>query len=103
MPSTSTMQGMLWLSIAAFFCGLIYTMIVIGQTTASGDTSQDMKSAIGQIAIVNCVLVAVLGGTAYFYTNQVATSRDAYIMFVLHVSLLLSLTSISVSTLFKKT
>jgi len=104
MPATSSMNGLLWLSIAAFFGGLIYTMIIIGQTTASGDGVKDMQNAIAQVAGVNCVLILVLGGTAYFYTSQQTGTgtKDAYIMFMLHLSILLSVTSISVSTLFKK-
>ena len=97
------MNNLLWLSIVLFFIGVIYTMVVIGQTTASGDASEDMKSTIAQVAGINSVLVIVLGGTAYFYTNQNAGAKDVYIMFMLHLSVLLAVTSISVSTLFKKT
>lgn len=90
----------MWLTIAAFFVGLIYTIVAVFNATAKSDNKSDMSSAIMTVTGVNTVLVLILAGAAYFYTEQYPSTRQAYIMAILHFNLLLSIISVSVASLF---
>ena len=90
----------MWLTIVAFFGGLLFTISSVFKASASGDHSADMTQAITNVTVVNLILVLILGGTGYFYTQQYPTAREPYIMAMLHLSLLLSVISVSVASLF---
>jgi len=93
------MEWWMWLSIGIFLAGLIYSTGAIFKATASGDSQASMTQAITNVTLVNFVLVMVLAGTGYFYTVQEPTAREPYIMFMLHLGLLLSVISVSVASL----
>ena len=90
----------MWLTIAIFFGGLIYTISSVFKASSGGDHSADMAQAITNVTVVNIMLILVLGVTGYFYTQQYPTAREPYIMAMLHLSLLLSVISVSVASLF---
>lgn len=94
------MNDWLWPALGLFFVGLIYSTSVIFKAASNSDYTSDMAQAINFVTVVNLVLILVLAGTAYFYTGQYTNTREPYIMFMLHVSLLLSVISVSVSSLY---
>jgi len=94
------MDWWMWLTVAIFFGGLLYTITAVFKASAGGDHSKDMSQAIRNVTVVNMVLILVMAGTGYFYTQQVPTAREPYIMAMLHLSLLLSVISVSVASLF---
>jgi hypothetical protein len=94
------MDTWLWPVLGLFFVGLIFSMSAVFKAAANGDYTADMSQAITYVTVVNLVLILVLAGTAYFYTGQYTNTREPYIMFMLHLSLLLSVISVSVSSLY---
>ena len=94
------MDAWMWGTILAFLGGMLYTMITIFNATSSSEHSADMAQAITNVTVINLVLVLVLAGAGYFYTQQYPTAKQAYIMFMLHLNLLLSITSVSVAALY---
>ena len=90
----------MWMTIAAFLGGILYTITTVFKSTGNNDNKGDMTQAITNVTVVNLVLVLILAGTGYFYTEQYPTAREPYIMFMLHFSLLLSIVSVSVASLF---
>jgi len=94
------METWLWLVIGLFFAGLIYSTSAVFKAVGNSDYTADMSQAITYVTVVNLVLILVLAGTAYFYTAQYTNAREPYIMFMVHLSLLLSVISVSVSTLY---
>jgi hypothetical protein len=93
------MEWWMWLTIAFFFGGLIYAMTAVFKATGNGDNKADMSQAITNVTVVNLVLVLILAGTGYFYTEQNPTAKQPYIMAMLHLNLLLSIISVSVASL----
>ena len=94
------MEAWMWMTIAAFFAGLVYTLVSVFNATGKSDNKADMSSAIMTVTALNAVLVLILAGAAYFYTEQYPTTREPYIMGILHLNLLLSIISVSVASLF---
>ncbi len=93
------MEVYLWVAILLFLSGLIYSTAIVFNATASGDNANDMSAAIMNVALVNSVLVSVLCGTGYFYTQQNPRSEQPYMMIMIHLSLLLATISIGVATI----
>ena len=94
------MDWWIWPSIAFFFFGLIYSTVAVFKATSNNDNHADMMKAITTITLVNLVLVIIVGGTGYFYTQQNPTAQQPYIMAMLHLNLLLSITSVSIASLY---
>ena len=90
----------MWITIASLLGGILYTITTVFKATGNNDHKADMTQAITNVTVVNLVLILVLAGTGYFYTAQYPTAREPYIMFMLHFSLLLSIISVSVASLF---
>jgi hypothetical protein len=59
-----------------------------------------MIKAINNVIIVNTILVLVLAGVGYFYTQTNPAAKQPYMMFMLHFNILLSIIGISVSSLY---
>ena len=93
------MQWWQWISLLCFVVGMIYTMVTIIKATASSDVKNEVSKAIMNVTIVNSVLMLFLAGTAYFYLDTNLTAERSYILFVLHLSLLMSIISVSISSL----
>ena len=95
--STWFMYGMIFLFIGT----LIYSIVVVGYATSNSDNKTQMTKAMTSVTIVNSILILVLGGTAYFYVQAEPDALRPYVIVMLHLSLLLSVISISISTLLK--
>jgi nitric oxide reductase large subunit len=93
------METYLWIAIVLFLGGLIYSTVTVFNATANSDNAKDMSTAIMNVTIVNTVLVSILCGTGYFYTQQNAQTQQPYMMIMIHVSLLLATISIGIATL----
>jgi cell division protein FtsW (lipid II flippase) len=93
------METYLWFAIILFLGGLIYSTVVVFNATANNDYANDMAAAIMNVTLVNSVLVLVLCGTGYFYTQQNPRSEQPYIMIMIHLSLLLATISSGVATI----
>jgi len=93
------MEWWQWVSLLCFIIGMIYTMATVGKAAASSDVKKDMSNAITNVTIVNTMLMLVLAGTAYFYLDANLTAERPYILFMLHLSLLISIISVSISSL----
>lgn len=89
----------MWLALIFFMFGVIYTIVQVGTTMGNNDSNAEMAKAIGSVTIVNSVLILVLAGAAHFYIAANEASERPYILLMLHVTLLLSIISISVSSL----
>ena len=89
----------MWVAVIFFLFSVIYTIVQVGITMGNDDSKAEMAKAIGSVTIVNTVLVLVLAGAAYFYIAANEMSERPYILLMLHVTLLLSIISISVSSL----
>lgn len=98
-PQRSGMQWWQWGSLLCFIIGMIYTMVTVSKAAASSDTKKDMTNAITNVTIVNILLILILAGTAFFYLNSNIGAERIYVIVMLHVSLLLSIISVSVSSL----
>lgn len=97
--ATTLAQGFMWVGLLGFLGAVIYTLVVVGQASGSNDSKKEISQAIFHVVIVNIVLLVVLAGTAYFYVAAEPLAERPYIMIMLHVSLLISLVSVSISSL----
>jgi len=93
------MEYYLWFAIVLFLAGLIYSTVVVFNATANSDNANDMSAAIMNVTLINSVLVSILCGTGYFYTQQNPRSEQPYMMIMIHLSLLLATISIGVATI----
>ena len=93
------MDYYLWVAIVLFLAGLIYSTVVVFSATANSDNAKDMSAAIMNVTLVNSVLVSILCGTGYFYTQQNPRSEQPYMMLMIHLSLLLATISIGIATI----
>ncbi|NBO70701.1 MAG: hypothetical protein EBU66_07975 [Bacteroidetes bacterium] len=90
-----------WLSIGLFLILTFGTVVVIGQSTANDDMAKEMKNAILYVSLINFAMIVLLGGMAYFYLRTNMLAERAYIITILHLGLLLSIVSVSVTSLQK--
>lgn len=74
-------------------------MIAVSQAAGSSDSKRDMQKAITNVTIVNTILMIVMAGTAYLYLDADPNAQRPYIILMVHVSLLLSVISVSISSL----
>jgi len=74
-------------------------MITVSHAAASGDVKNDMMKAITNVTIVNTILTLVMAATAYFYLEANPNAMRSYVILMLHVTLLLSVISVSISSL----
>ena len=93
------METYLWIAIVLFLAGIIYSTVIVFNATANSDSANDMSAAIMNVTLVNSVLVSILCGTGYFYTQQNPRSEQPYIMIMIHLSLLLATISIGVASI----
>ena len=92
-------QGFMWVGLFGFIGAIIYTLVIVGQASGSNDSKAEISKAIFNVIIVDIVLLLVLAGTAYFYVAAEPLAERPYIMIMLHVSLLISILSVSISSL----
>jgi apolipoprotein N-acyltransferase len=89
----------MWLAIAFFLSGIVYTIVQTGLASANNDKKMEMNKAMFGVTVVNAVLVLVLGGCATFYIASNEQAERPYVIFMLHVALLMSVISVSISSL----
>jgi hypothetical protein len=93
------MPWYMWLAIAFFLSGIVYTIVQTGLASANSDKKMEMNKAMFGVTVVNAVLVLVLGGCATFYIADNEAAERPYVIFMLHVALLMSVISVSISSL----
>jgi hypothetical protein len=86
--------------LCVFIGSLVWTAITVFSITGASENKSDMTKAINNIVIVNTILVLVLAGVGYFYTQTNPAAKQPYMMFMLHFNILLSIIGISVSSLY---
>jgi hypothetical protein len=97
--SNSIVKGVFTLGLLAFVGGLIWTFVLLGENSGSKDNSEDVKKALGTVAMVNGVLIAILAGISFLYIGAEPTFERPYILVMLHASLFFSLMGASSSAI----
>jgi cell division protein FtsW (lipid II flippase) len=80
-------------------CVLLGVSMYMMSATSSKDNSNAVKSQIRTMILANFFLVVILGAMMYYYVNSDPAFFKPYMMFMIHVNLLLSLTAVSVSSI----
>lgn len=93
------MQTFQWGIIALFLVSVFTTLGLVSSAVSTGDTAGDMKSAITNVTIINSILILLLGGLAYFFLETNTVAERTYVIIMVHVSLLISITCASVMAL----
>jgi small-conductance mechanosensitive channel len=91
----------MWLSFIAFMGVILFTLISVAAIQDSSSKKGDMMSALFTVATVNGTLVFILAGIGYYSINQNPMLKNAYIMFILHLTLILTIIGVCVSSLRK--
>lgn len=74
-------------------------MVAVGQASGSSDSKNDMAKAITNVTIVNSILIIIMTGMAFFYLAENKEAVIPYLIIMVHVSLLMSVISVSISSL----
>lgn len=95
------MNSFYWIVLVIFLGSIIYNIVAVAQASGSSDAKNDMIKAITNVTIVNTILMLVMGGTAFVYisNDEAGGTFRNYMMFMVHVSLLISIISVSISSL----
>ena len=95
------MQNLLIIIIIILFIGIfIWTFLTVFSVTAKNDNSLNMINAMTNIVIVNLVMVMFFAGIAFWYTNSYPAMQHPYMMFLLHLNILISIIAVSISSLY---
>jgi hypothetical protein len=92
-------QPVMMFGILVFIGGLIWTFVLLGQNSGSKDNSDEVKNALGQVALINGFLIAVLAGISFLYIGANPTFERPYILVMLHATLFLSLLAASTAVI----
>ena len=93
------MEWWQWATLLMFLGGTIYMMVAVGQASGTSDSKNDMAKAITNVTIVNSILIIVMTGIAYFYLSANPAAQGPYLILMVHVALLMSIISVSISSL----
>lgn len=93
------MQTFQWAIIGIFLVSVFTTLGLVSSAVSTGDTAGDMKSAITNVTVINSILILLLGGLAFFFLETNTVAERTYVIIMVHVSLLLSITCASVMAL----
>jgi hypothetical protein len=94
-------KNLLLVCLIVFFIGsFILTFFTIFSITAKQDKAGDMINAMTSVLIIDIILVASFTGVAIAYIGIVSEKSQPYMLFLLHMNLLLSILSISISSLY---
>ena len=93
------MNPLFILLILAFLGSIGFTMWKIGTVAANNDSNKEIISAITTITIVNSILMTLWGILAFFYITSDPRLERPYVIIMLHISLLISMMSISISSI----
>jgi len=86
-------------SIILFLGATLYSIIQIGIIASKSDTKSNMASAITSVSVINSILMLVMAGIAYFYLRTNESAILPYTLIMLHVTLLISVVSVSIASL----
>ena len=86
--------------IILFIAIFIWTFLTVFSLTAKNDKAADMTNAMSNIVIVNLVMVMLFTGIALWYTQTYPAIQHPYMMFLLHINILVSITAVSISSLY---
>ena len=93
------MQAFQWGIIGLFLVSVFTTLGLVSSAVSTGDAAGDMKSAITNVTIINSILILLLGGLAFFFLETNTVAERTYVIIMVHVSLLISITCASVMAL----
>jgi cell division protein FtsW (lipid II flippase) len=80
-------------------CILLGVSMYMMSSGGKSDKSDHIKNQIRTMFIINFFLIVILGAMMYYYVNSDPAFFKPYMMFMIHVNLLLSLTAVSVSSI----
>ena len=89
--------------IIVFIVAAVLTFYYISTKIGHDDNSKDVAAAIKTIAFANTILIISLGLISYIFINNNPLLRQTYTMIMLHITLLLSMTAVSISSIEKFT
>jgi hypothetical protein len=97
----TNMQNLLIIIVIILFIGIfIWTFATVFSVTAKNDNATYMTNAMANIVIVNLVMLLIFSGIAFWYTNSYPAMQHPYMMFLLHLNILISIISVSISSLY---
>ena len=97
---SNTSNLLIIIGIVFFICICIWTFITVFSVTVHNDTLANMTNAMSSIVIVNLVMVACFAGIAFWYVNAYPQMQQPYMMFLLHINILISIIALSISSLY---
>jgi hypothetical protein len=101
MDQSSNSQNVLMIVLIIIFITIfLWTFLTVFSISASNDNAKYMMNAMSNIVIVNLVMVMFFTGIAYWYINANQGIKHAYMMFLLHVNILICITAVSISCLY---
>ena len=74
---------------------------LMNKYTSSSQNAEEIKSATTTVTVINLLLTLILGAFAYMTMSNDPSFGRGYIMFMIHMSLLLSMIALSVGVLSK--
>jgi hypothetical protein len=86
--------------IILFISVFIWTFITVFSVTAANDNSANMINAMSNVVIVNLVMVMFFTGIAFWYVSTYPGIKHPYMMFLLHMNILISIIAVSISSLY---
>lgn len=89
------------LMIITFFVVAVATFYYIGTKMGTNDTKAEVSNAIKTIAFGNVILVGLMALVSYIYINNNPTTRPTYMIVMLHLTLLCSITAVSIASIEK--
>ena len=101
MDQSSNSQNVLMIVLIIIFMTIfIWTFLTVFSASASNDNAQNMLNAMSNVVIVNLVMVMFFTGIAYWYVSANQGIKQSYMMFLLHINILISITAVSISCLY---
>ena len=101
--SNSTINNLLAIGIIITFITIfVWTFLTIFSVTVktSGDKALDLTHAMTTVVMVDFVLVVVYAGIATYYVTMNPSLQQPYMMLLLHINILLSITALSFSSFY---
>jgi len=90
-----------WLVVVGLFIGtFLWTSLTVFGITVPGDAKDDYVQAMTTVVMVNTMLILVLAAIGYFYTQTNPNMQQPYVMFMLHLNMLLSIIGVGVASLY---
>ena len=88
--------------IITFIAIFVWTFLTVFSITVktSADSANDLTNAMITVVIVDFVLVVIFAGIATFYVTMNTSLQQPYMMLLLHINLLLSITALSFSSFY---